>query len=117
MLIPFKTTRRSRVDPMLLGRQIWDEIERLFVEWANAVAMQDVVDALSAEQQLRFFALVYASLIVDGRAVSTGRKAIVRSIYSRLGTVDTVNVVAMLDAVIGREEAAARRDAGRPAND
>lgn len=108
MLILFKKPRRSRVDPALLGRQVWDEIQRLYVEWANAVEMQDDVVALTMEQQFRFFALVYASLVVDGHTVTTGRKALARTIYLQLGGVDTINVVAMLDAVIGREEAAAR---------
>ena len=108
MIIPFKDPRRSRVDPTLLGRQIWDEIQRLYVEWANAVEMQDDVEALIMEQEFRFFALVYASLVLDGHTVTTGRKAILRSIYARLGDIDTIDVLAMLDAVIGREEAAAR---------
>ncbi|RYC31266.1 hypothetical protein D3273_14200 [Lichenibacterium minor] len=108
MIIPFKDPCRSRVDPEVLGRQIWDEIHRLYVEWANAVEMQDDVQALIMEQQVRVFALVYASLVLDGHAVTTGRKAIVRSIYARLGGADTINVVAMVNAVIAREEAAAR---------
>ena len=108
MIIPFKDPRRSRVDPTLLGRQIWDEIQRLYVEWANAVEMQDDVEALIMEQEFRFFALVYASLVLDGHTVTTGRKGILRSIYARLGDIDTIDVLAMLDAVIGREEAAAR---------
>ena len=108
MIIPFKDPRRSRVDPTLLGRHIWDEIQRLYVEWTNAIEMQDDVEALTMEQQLRFFALVYASLVLDGHAVTTGRKAIVRTVYLQLGGVATINVVAMLNAVIGREEAMSR---------
>ncbi len=108
MLIPFANSHRSRVDAGLLGQQIWDEIQRLSVDWHNAVGMQDVAAALLIEQELRFFAVVYSSMVVDGRAVTTGRKAIVRSIYARLGDVDTINVLIMIDAVIRREEAEAR---------
>ncbi len=108
MLIPFVNSRRSRVDAGLLGRQIWDEIQRLSVDWHNAVGMQDVADAACIEQEFRFFAVVYSSMVVDGRAVTTGRKAIVRSIYARLGDVDTINVLVMIDAVIRREEAKAQ---------
>lgn len=108
MLIPFVNSRRSRVNTGLLGRQIWDEIQRLSVDWHNAVGMQDVAAALCTEQEFRFFAVVYSSLVEDGRAVTTGRKAIVRSIYARLGDVDTINVLVMIDAVIRREEAEAR---------
>lgn len=108
MLIPFVNSRSSRVDAGLLGRQIWDEIQRLSVDWHNAVGMLDVAAALCTEQEFRFFAVVYSSMVVDGRAVTTGRKAIVRSIYARLGDVDTINVLIMIDAVIRREEAEAR---------
>ena len=73
--------------------------------------MDEGVRAARIEQEFRFFALAYASAPVDVDAVSTGRKAVVRSIYARLGTIDTINVLAMLDAVIRREEAAARREA------
>ncbi len=104
-------TTSTAVDPELLASQLWDQIQALFVDWANAERMDEGVRAACIEQEFRFFALVYASLPVDIDAVSTGRKAVVRSIYARLGTIDTINVLAMLDAVIRREDAAARREA------
>lgn len=107
---PIHTTSTA-VDPELLASQLWDQIQDLFVDWANAERMDEGVRAARIEQEFRFFALAYASAPVDVDAVSTGRKAVVRSIYARLGTIDTINVLAMLDAVIRREDAAARREA------
>lgn len=105
---PHHHTTSTAVVPELLGTQLWDQIQDLFVDWANAERMDDGVGGVRIEQEFRFFALAYASLPVDAATVSTGRKAIVRSIYARLGVVDTINVITMLDAVIRREEAAAR---------
>ncbi len=96
------------VDTRTLGEQIWDCIPQLFVDWANAAAGGDIDSGSAEEQRLRFFALVYASLEVDGTAVTTGRKAILRSAYAELGGAGTAHVWAMLDLVIVREEAAAR---------
>ena len=75
--------------------------------------MADSLAAERAEQAFRPVALTYASLTVDAAAVSTGRRAIVRSIYARFGAHDDHNLSAMLDPVIAREEAAARSDAQR----
>ncbi len=112
MMKPFVRPSRTRVTPGLLGRQIWDVVQRLYVDWENAVRMQDLIEAARVEQEIRFFVLVFASLPVD-RDVTTGRKAIVRAFYERLGSVDTVHVTTMLDAVIAREEATARNDVDR----
>lgn len=102
-------TKPTAVHPWLLAEQVWDEILRLYVDWANADRMRDAADAMRIEQEFRFFALHYASLEADEGPVSTGRKAVIRAIYARLGTVDMTNVIVMLDAVIGRETAAGQR--------
>ena len=102
-------TKPTAVHPWLLAEQLWDEILRLYVDWETADRYLDAADAARVEQEFRFFALHYASLEADGGSVSTGRKAVIRAIYARLGTVDMINVLTMLDAVIGRETAAARR--------
>ena len=93
----------------VLGAEIWEDIPRLYVDWVNATRSGDWVLAAGAEQRLRFFALTYASLLPDSAGVTTGRKAILRSIYAQLGGADTAHVAAMLDLVIAREQAAARR--------
>lgn len=107
-----ETSEAVAVDRKTLGEQTWEEIQRLFIDWANAVQMADAVDADRAEQDFRLAALTYASLTADGDAVTTGRKAIVRSIVSRLGGRGCIDVLATLDAVIAREEAT-MRDAQR----
>lgn len=112
MLIPFVRSKKAHVAPDLLGREIWDVIQRLYVDWDNAVRMQDLIEAARVEQEIRFFVLVFASLPVN-RDVTTGRKAVIRAFYEELGGADTVHVTTMLDAVISREEAAARDQANR----
>lgn len=102
----------SGVGTRTLGEQIWDCIPQLYVDWANAAGRGDVLGGTGAEQRLRSFALAYASLDVDGTAVTTGRKAILRSAYAQLGGAGTAHMSAMLDLVIGREEAAARCGSG-----
>ncbi len=106
-------TKLDAVDREALGEQTWDEVQRLFVEWANAVGIGAALDAERAEDEFRLVALAYASLAADGEIVTTGRKAIVRSIVSRLGGPRCADVSAMLDAVIAGEEAAAMRDTPR----
>ena len=103
-----ETASLSGVDTRTLGEQVWDCIPQLCVDWANAAGSGDTHGGVGAEQRLRFFALVYASLEVDGTAVTTGRKAILRSAYAQLGVAGTAHVSAMLNLVVGREEAAAR---------
>ena len=49
--------------------------------------------------------------------MTTGRKAILRSAYAQLGGIGTAHVSAMLDVVIGREEAAARCEPEGPGAD
>ena len=105
-------TEPDAVDREALGEQAWEEIQRLFVAWANAVGIGAALDAERAEDEFRLVALAYASLAADGEIVTTGRKAIVRSIVSRLGP-RCADVSAMLDAVIAGEEAAAMRETPR----
>ena len=66
------------VDLGLLGEQTWEEIVRIFVEWANAARMADDLAAEKAEQEFRSIALAYAALPADGAAVTTRRRAIAR---------------------------------------
>lgn len=94
-----------------LGHRTWERIQLHFVDWANATRTHDVDAAARAERQFRSAALAFSALQVDGGAVTTGRKAIVRSIYMQLGDDSCINVVAMLDVVIRREEAIERRGA------
>lgn len=105
MLISIANASRTWIDPKVMSRPIWDDIQRLYVDWDNAVRIQDLTDAAAAEQELRFFGLHFASLPI-GDDVTTGRKTILRSIYTRFGNFDTAHVISMLDAVIAREEAA-----------
>lgn len=96
---------------------IGNTVPRLYVDGANAVAARDTPGGVGAEQRLRFFALVYASFEVDGTAVTTGRRAILPSASAQLGGAGTAHVSAMLEIVIGREEAAARCGPRRPGAD
>ena len=96
-----------------LGGQLWDAIVRLYVGWLNAARARDEVAAVHAERELRFFVLNYVSLL-PAAAVTTGRKAILRTIYVGIGGVETAHVRAILDLVIAREEAAARQGAQHP---
>lgn len=98
-------------DPASPEAHLWVDIQDLFVDWSNAERMGDADGAARIEQAFRRVALAYTALPVDTGAVSTGRKAIVRSIYARLGCVEMVNVLVMLDAVIRREETMPRQDA------
>ena len=106
-----ETSEATAADPAPLGERTWDEIQRIFVEWANAARMADDLAAERVEQEFRPVALAYAALPADGGAVTTGRRAIVRSIVTKLGGPSCTAVLATLDAVIAREEAAAMRDA------
>ena len=92
----------------LLGSDLWDTISDLSAKWIDSARSKDHARAVAAEQELRFFALAYASLPVDADIVTTGRKAILRSLYADLAGGDTGHVLAMLDRVIEREERMAR---------
>ena len=95
------------------GGQVWDAILRIYANWVNAALAGDDVAAAREEQELRFFSLFYLSFPPDA-AVTTGRKAIIRSMYAEIGGIETAHVKAMLNLVIEREEAAARQGASRP---
>lgn len=101
------------VPPIQLGSDLWDTISRLAAVWIDAARSRDHARALSTEQELRFFVLVYTSLPLDTEIVTTGRKAILRALYADFGGDDTGHVEAMIDRVIAREERLARRQAER----
>ena len=100
------------VDRETLGREVWDAMVQLYICWANAARLGNRDAAARAEREIRSLVLAYASLMPDDAAVTTGRKAILRSQYAELGAADTAHVAAMLSCVIAREEAAAHRCAG-----
>ena len=93
----------------VLGVELWDTITRLSTEWMVAARAQGQARCRATEQELRFFLLTYVSLAPGVEGVSTGRKAILRALYDRLGDTGTGHVSAILQCVIEREESEARR--------
>ncbi len=105
------------VQANVLGVELWDTITRLSTEWMVAARAQDHARTRATEQELRFFLLTYVSLSPRIEGVSTGRKAILRTLYDRLGDAGTSHVSAMLGCVIEREESQARQREARGEND
>lgn len=105
----FDHTTSMACDPGSPGAQLWSEVQDLVVAWANAERMGDADGAARIEQGFRRVALAYTTLSVDAQTTTTGRKAIVRSVVARFGSIETVDLLAKLDAVIRHEEATARR--------
>ncbi len=97
----------------VLGVELWDTITRLSTEWMVAASAQDHSRCRATEQDLRFFLLSYVSLSPGVEGVSTGRKAILRALYDRLGDAGTGHVSAILQCVIEREESQARQRQAR----